>query len=160
METTHPSFPALSSLQTKNSRPKSSMNVYPCLRHLRLIKRWPSLQEGRCPTNKSEILCTVQKTRCTNRAAGEKIGENFPYGFVMLGTVSMYQRPRLASSASSARSFRNSKKACDWPMKSPMSVRNFTTPFAIPFVSVGRMIEHGGSLRLRNGHGSGMIRLV
>jgi len=31
---------------------------------------------------------------------------------------------------------------------------------AIPFVSVGRMIEHGGSFRLRNGHGSGMIRLV
>ena len=31
---------------------------------------------------------------------------------------------------------------------------------AIPFVSVGRMIEHTGSLRLRNGHGSGMIRFV
>src|SRR5215472_10160768 len=31
---------------------------------------------------------------------------------------------------------------------------------AIPLVSVGRIIEHGGSVRLRNGHGSGMIRLV
>src|ERR1700757_5428905 len=45
-------------------------------------------------------------------------------------------------------------------MKSPMSVRNFTTPVAIPRVSVGRMIEHGGSLRLRKGHGSGIIRFV
>ena len=68
--------------------------------------------------------------------------------------------PRLASSASSARSFRTAKNAGDWPMKSPMSVRNFTTPFAMPFVPVGRIIEHGGSFRLRNGHGSGMIRLV
>src|ERR1700759_4323125 len=31
---------------------------------------------------------------------------------------------------------------------------------AIPFVSVGRMMEHGGSLRLRKGHGSGMIGFV
>jgi hypothetical protein len=31
METTHPSFPALSGLQTENSRPKSSMNVDPSL---------------------------------------------------------------------------------------------------------------------------------
>src|SRR5438445_8462129 len=45
-------------------------------------------------------------------------------------------------------------------MKSPMSVKNLTTPMAIPFVSVGRMIEHTGSAGLRNGHGSGMIRLV
>lgn len=41
-----------------------------------------------------------------------------------------------------------------------MSVRNFTTPIAMPLVSVGRMTEHGGSFRLRNGHGSGMISLV
>jgi hypothetical protein len=37
-------------------------------------------------------------------------------------------------------------------MKSPMAVKKFTTPMAIPFVSVGRMnwmIEYGGSLRLR-----------
>jgi hypothetical protein len=26
------------------------------------------------------------------------------------------------------------KKACDWPMKSPMSVRNLTTPIATPAV--------------------------
>jgi len=45
-------------------------------------------------------------------------------------------------------------------MKSPMSVKNLTTPMATPFVSVGRMIETVGSARLRNGHGSGMIRLV
>ena len=32
------------------------------------------------PTNKSEILCTVQKTRCTNRAAGEKTGETLKSG--------------------------------------------------------------------------------
>src|ERR1700758_2890444 len=68
--------------------------------------------------------------------------------------------PRLALSASSAKSRSSSKNAGDWPMKSPMAVRKFTTPMAMPFVSVGRMIEHGGSLRLRNGHGSGMIRLV
>jgi hypothetical protein len=30
-------------------------------------------------------------------------------------------------------------------MKSPMADRKFTTPMAMPFVSVGRMIEHGGS---------------
>src|SRR5215469_15402860 len=41
-----------------------------------------------------------------------------------------------------------------------MEVRKLTTPTATPRVSVGRMTEHGGSLWLRNGHGSGMIRLV
>src|SRR6266852_9999019 len=41
-----------------------------------------------------------------------------------------------------------------------MSVKNFRAPMAAPFVAVGRMIEHTGRLRLRNGHGSGMIRLV
>ena len=45
-------------------------------------------------------------------------------------------------------------------MNSPIAVRNLTTFMAIPLVSVGRMIEHFGSFRLRNGHGSGMIRLV
>ena len=45
-------------------------------------------------------------------------------------------------------------------MNSPMAVKNFTTPMATPFVSVGRMIEHTGRLRLKNGQGSGMIRLV
>src|SRR6266478_3173065 len=67
--------------------------------------------------------------------------------------------PRLASSASSARSRNNSKNAGGWPMKSPMAVKKLTTPMAIPCVSVGRITEHGGSFRLRNGHGSGMIRL-
>jgi hypothetical protein len=30
---------------------------------------------------------------------------------------------------------------------------------AAPWVAVRRMIEHFGNLRLRNGHGSGMIQL-
>src|SRR5438552_3768399 len=64
----------------------------------------------------------------------------------------------LASSASSARSQRNSKNSFDWPMKSPSFIRAVNAPMAAPFVSVGRMIEHTGNLRLRNGHGSG-IRL-
>jgi hypothetical protein len=46
-----------------------------------------------------------------------------------------------------------SKNSLGWPMKSPMSVKNLTTPMEMPFVSVGRMIEHLGSFRLRNGHG-------
>src|SRR6516165_6948051 len=45
-------------------------------------------------------------------------------------------------------------------MINPISVSNFTTPMATPFVSLGRMIEHTGRLRLRKGHGSGMIRFV
>ena len=45
-------------------------------------------------------------------------------------------------------------------MKRPIAVKKLTTPMAIPFVSVGRMIEHTGNFRLRNGHGSGMIRFV
>src|ERR1035437_8151533 len=52
------------------------------------------------------------------------------------------------------------KNPDDCPMKSPIAVRKLTTPMAMPFVSVGRMMEHGGSLRLRKGQGSGMIRLV
>jgi len=40
-----------------------------------------------------------------------------------------------------------------------ISVRNFTTP-GMFFVSVGRIIEHGGSLGLMNGHGSGMIKFA
>ena len=67
---------------------------------------------------------------------------------------------RLASSASSARSRRNSKNSFDWPMKSPSLARAVNAPMAAPFVSVARMIEHTGNLRLRNGHGSGMIRFV
>ena len=45
-------------------------------------------------------------------------------------------------------------------MKRPISVRNLTTPMAMPSVSVGRMIEQTGRFLLMNGHGSGMIRLV
>jgi hypothetical protein len=44
-------------------------------------------------------------------------------------------------------------------MKSPTDDRKLTTFMAIPLVSVGRMMEHAGSLRLKNGHGSGMMRL-
>src|SRR6266478_1225349 len=71
-----------------------------------------------------------------------------------------HRSPRLASSASSARSRRSSKNADDWPMKSPMAVRNFRAPVAAPSVAVGRTIEHAGSFRLRNTVGSGMMRLV
>jgi hypothetical protein len=70
------------------------------------------------------------------------------------------QTPRVAASASCASWFSNEKNAGDWPMKSPMSVKNVTTPMAIPFVFVGRMTEHLGSVGLMNAHGSGMIRLV
>src|ERR1019366_2011827 len=41
-----------------------------------------------------------------------------------------------------------------------MSVKNLSVPMATPVVSVGRMTEQAGRLRLRKGHGSGMIRLV
>src|SRR5690242_7017106 len=53
-----------------------------------------------------------------------------------------------------------SKNALGCPIKSPIAVKNFKAPMAAPFVSVGRMTEHFGRLRLRKGHGSGMIRLV
>src|ERR1700719_618357 len=45
-------------------------------------------------------------------------------------------------------------------MKSPSSVRLLTAPIAAFFVSVGRIIEQLGKVLLRNGHGSGMIRLA
>src|ERR1017187_10073094 len=45
-------------------------------------------------------------------------------------------------------------------MKSPSAVRALSAPMAAPLVAVGRMIEHGGSFRLRKAVGSGMIRLV
>src|SRR5260370_22838684 len=45
-------------------------------------------------------------------------------------------------------------------MNSPSEVSALTVPTAAPTVSVGRMIEHTGNVRLRNGHGSGMMRLV
>src|SRR5438270_5688593 len=68
--------------------------------------------------------------------------------------------PRLAASASCARLRSTLKNAGDCPINKPIAVRKLTTPIAIPLVSVGRMIEHTGSFRLRNGHGSGMIRFV
>src|SRR6516225_2136934 len=71
-----------------------------------------------------------------------------------------YATRRLAESAAFASPCKNSKNAGVWPMKRPMSVRNLTTPIAASSVLVGRMTEHEGSKRLRNGHGSGMIRLV
>ena len=45
-------------------------------------------------------------------------------------------------------------------MNSPSSVKALTAPIAAPFVSVGRMIEQTGNMRLRKMVGSGMIRLV
>ena len=44
-------------------------------------------------------------------------------------------------------------------MKSPSAVKALSAPIAAPLVSVGRMIEQIGKFWLRNGHGSGMIRL-
>src|SRR5260370_38330468 len=54
--------------------------------------------------------------------------------------------PRLALSASSARSRNNSKNAGGLPMKSPIAVRKFTTAVAIALVSVGAMDRHGRGL--------------
>src|SRR5215831_8457741 len=54
----------------------------------------------------------------------------------------------------------NLKNFGDWPANRPMFVRNARVAVATPRVSVGRMIEHFGSFRLMNEHGSGMIRLV
>src|SRR6516165_2024650 len=45
-------------------------------------------------------------------------------------------------------------------MKSPSAESAFTAPIAAPLVLVGRIIEQIGNLRLRNGVGSGMIRLA
>jgi hypothetical protein len=46
-------------------------------------------------------------------------------------------------------------------MKSPSLVKALTVAAAPPYSSeVGRMIETGGNFRLRNGHGSGMTKLV
>src|SRR4030095_5129030 len=66
-------------------------------------------------------------------------------------------RPCLALSASCASWVIYAKNAGDWPMKSPMFVRNCSAPIATPCVLVGRMIETIGRLLSRNGHGSGMI---
>src|SRR3989454_4250663 len=67
---------------------------------------------------------------------------------------------RRAASASAASWFSSSKNWDDWPMNSPSAVSALTAPIAAPFVLVGRTIEHRGNFRLRNGHGSGMIRFV
>jgi hypothetical protein len=40
--------------------------------------------------------------------------------------------PRVAASAAAARRCMKSKKACDWPMKSPISVKNFRAPLRPP----------------------------
>src|SRR5580704_16420331 len=48
-------------------------------------------------------------------------------------------------------------------MNSPLALRPATAccaPKIFVEIETGRMIETGGNLRLRNGHGSGMIRLV
>src|SRR5262249_6655018 len=66
---------------------------------------------------------------------------------------------RFAASAAAARPRMKSKNFCDWPVNRPIFVRNARAPIAAPRVSVGRMTEHFGSFRLRNGHGSGMMRL-
>src|SRR5258706_12625059 len=67
---------------------------------------------------------------------------------------------RWAASACCANFCRTMKNSFDWPMNSPSSVKALTAPMAAPFVSVGRMIEQTGNMRLRKMVGSGMIRLV
>ena len=70
------------------------------------------------------------------------------------------RQSRCAASAAAARLPRSVKNACDWPMKSPMALKNLTAPVATPVVFVGRITEHTGKLVLMNGHGSGKIRFV
>src|SRR5262249_43835506 len=93
-------------------------------------------------------------------AVSTKLVAAFQYKVQIRQTASQNSCPRRAESASCARSCSSLKNAGDCPMNRPIAVRKLTTPIAIPFVSVGRMIEHTGSLRLRNGHGSGIIRFV
>src|SRR5579864_3598293 len=68
--------------------------------------------------------------------------------------------PRSAASAAWARPVIYEKNAFDWPMNSPIAVRNLRAPVAAPAVLVGRTTEHAGRLASMNGQGSGMIRLV
>src|ERR1700758_5206354 len=68
--------------------------------------------------------------------------------------------PRWAASAAWAKPAMYVKKAVDWPMNSPIAVRNLSAPVAAPVVFVGRTTEHAGKLVLMKGHGSGMIRFV
>jgi hypothetical protein len=68
--------------------------------------------------------------------------------------------PRWAASAAWARPVIYEKNAFDWPMNSPMAVRNLSAPVAAPAVFVGRTTEHAGRLGSMNGQGYGMIRLV
>src|SRR5258708_11818541 len=68
--------------------------------------------------------------------------------------------PCRAASACCASSCRTAKNSGDWPMNSPSAVKALAAPIAAPCVSVGRMIETTGNLRLRKIVGSGMIRLV
>jgi len=99
-------------------------------------------------------------TRClqATRNRGEAVGLNHSYHHL---PNPMPQLPRSAASASLARSASSSKNSLDWPMKSPSLVKPLTAAIAPPSWSeVGRMIETAGNFRLRNGHGSGMIRLV
>src|SRR6266487_5094899 len=77
-------------------------------------------------------------------------------GLVISGSV--VYLPCFAWSAACASPAIYAKNAGDWPMKSPMFVRNCSAPVATPSVLVGRMIETIGRLVSRNGHGSGMIR--
>lgn len=67
---------------------------------------------------------------------------------------------RTAASAAAARPRMNAKNCGDCPVNRPMRVKNARVFMATRRVSVGRMIEHFGSLRLMKGQGSGMIKLV
>src|SRR5437764_449633 len=65
---------------------------------------------------------------------------------------------RRAASASCASWVIYAKNAADWPMNSPIFVKNSRVFMATCCVLVGRMIEQRGRFELKNGHGSGMIR--
>ena len=107
-----------------------------------------------CQANKRRLSKLRRRTRAPSASDRQRIVVR---PFCPPGA---YPPSCLAKSAARAKFWRVAKKAGDWPMKSPMSVRNLTTPMATPFVSVGRMIETMGRLRSRNGHGSGMIRAL
>src|SRR5580704_16863673 len=68
------------------------------------------------------------------------------------------QTPRTAASAACASDVAAAKNALDWPLNSPVEVRNLTAAIAPPFAgSVGRMIEQSGRLGAMNSHGCGKM---
>ena len=72
-----------------------------------------------------------------------------PSAFHALGSLSILILVFTSSCiCSRASRVMQAKKAGDWPMKRPISIRNLSAPMATPCVFVGRMIEKGGRFRL------------